>query len=149
VASSSALSAVDPAITLVDTCVLLDVLTADPTWAAWSAPALAGARDQGDLAINPIIYAEVSAGFDRIEDVDAALPAADFSREPLPYQAGFLAARAFTTYRRRGGTRTAPLPDFYIGAHAAVRRYRLLTRDPGRFRGYFPTVRLITPDAGD
>jgi predicted nucleic acid-binding protein len=95
--------------------------------------------------INPIIYAEVSAGFDRIEDVDAALPAAGFIREPLPYQAGFLAARAFVDYRRRGGARSFPLADFYIGAHAAVNRYRLVTRDTARFKTYFPTVELVTP----
>jgi predicted nucleic acid-binding protein len=133
------------AVALVDTCVLLDVLTANPTWAGRSGAAIAGARDAGDLVINPIIYAEVSAGFDRIEDVDAALPAADFIREPLPYQAGFLAARAFVDYRRRGGARSSPLADFYIGAHAAVNRYRLVTRDTARFKTYFPTVELVTP----
>jgi predicted nucleic acid-binding protein len=135
-----------PPVLLVDTCVLLDILTANRDWADWSATAVADARDTGDLVINPIIYAEVSAGFDRIEQLDAALPATDFLREPLPYQAGFLAAKAFVDYRRRGGSRTAPLPDFYIGAHAAVKRYRLITRDTARFRTYFPTVELVTPN---
>ncbi|GAA1112892.1 type II toxin-antitoxin system VapC family toxin [Kribbella jejuensis] len=133
-------------IALVDTCVLLDILTDNPKWAAWSADAVADARDQGELVLNPIVYAEVSAGFDRIEDVDAALPVSDFRREALPFPAGFLASRAFLGYRRRGGTKTSPLPDFYIGAHAAVQRYHVITRDPRPFRTYFPSVRLITPD---
>ncbi len=134
-------------VTMVDTCVLLDVLTDDPQWADWAEDAIAAARDAGDLAINPIIYAEISAGFDTIEDLDEALPTADFTREPLPYQAGFLASRAFVAYRRRGGTRRSPLPDFYIGAHAAVNNYRLLTRDTDRFRTYFPKLELITPQS--
>ncbi|RSM85060.1 PIN domain-containing protein [Kibdelosporangium aridum] len=132
---------------MVDTCVLLDVLTDDPQWADWSEDAIATARDTGDLVINPIIYAEVSAGFDTIEDLDEALPTTDFTREPLPYQAGFLASRAFVAYRRRGGARRSPLPDFYIGAHAAVNNYRLLTRDTDRFRTYFPKLELITPES--
>ncbi len=124
---------------------MLDILTQDADWAQWSGDALARARDDGTLVINPIIYAEVSAGFDRIEDLDDAVPAADFEREPLPYQAGFIAGKAFLSYRKRGGPRRSPLPDFYIGAHAAVRRYRLLTRDAARYRAYFPTVELIYP----
>ncbi|MFG1818656.1 type II toxin-antitoxin system VapC family toxin [Kribbella sp. NPDC049174] len=130
---------------LVDTCVLLDILTDDREWGGWSAEAVAQARDKGELVINPIVYAEVCAGFDRIEDVDAALPVMDFRREPLPFHAGFLAAHAFVTYRRRGGAKTSPLPDFYIGAHAAVQRYQVITRDAKRFRTYFPRVGLITP----
>jgi predicted nucleic acid-binding protein len=133
-------------VTLVDTCVLLDILTDDPSWADWSEEAVALARDVGDLVINPIVYAEVSAGFKTIEDLDDALPSTEFTREPLPYQAGFLASRAFIAYRKRGGPRRSPLPDFYIGAHAAVNKYRLLTRDAPRYRTYFPTLRLITPD---
>ncbi len=130
---------------MVDTCVLLDILTDDAEWADWSAEAVAGARDIGNLVINPIIYAEVCAGFDRIETVDAALPATDFLREALPYPAGFLASRAFVAYRRRGGQKSSPLPDFYIGAHAAVNRYRLITRDTARFQTYFPSIELVTP----
>ncbi|GAA1651622.1 type II toxin-antitoxin system VapC family toxin [Kribbella alba] len=145
-ATEPSLHAVRPTAVLIDTCVLLDILTDNPTWAEWSATAVAGARDDGDLVINPIIYAEVSAGFERIEDVDAALPVTDFRREPLPYQAGFLAARAFVDYRRRGGARSSPLPDFYIGAHAAVSRYRVITRDTARFRTYFPGIELLTPN---
>jgi len=139
------LRSVRPAKALVDTCVLLDILTVDPDWSEWSATAVADARDTGELAINPIIYAEVAAGFDRIEELDAALPD-DFQREPLPYPAGFLAAKAFADYRRRGGTRHAPLPDFYIGAHATVNGYTLITRDTSRFRTYFPGLELVTPN---
>ncbi|WP_243727262.1 type II toxin-antitoxin system VapC family toxin [Actinocrispum wychmicini] len=129
-----------------DTCVLLDIFTDDPKWADWSEQAVADARDSGDLVINPIVYAEVSAGFDTIEDLDDALPATDFKREQLPYEAGFLASRAFVAYRKRGGERRSPLPDFYIGAHAAVSRYQLLTRDVARYRTYFSNLRLIAPD---
>lgn len=132
--------------TLVDSSVVLDVVTADATWAGWSADALADARDAGRLAINPIIYAEVSAGFDRIEALDEVVPGTDFVREALPYEAGFVAGKAFLRYRRRGGARRSPLPDFYIGAHAAVRGYRLLSRDAARYRTYFPTVELIAPE---
>jgi predicted nucleic acid-binding protein len=146
VANEPSLHAARPTAVLVDTCVLLDILTDNPTWSEWSATTVAAARDNGDLVINPIIYAEVSAGFERIEDVDAALPVTDFRREPLPYQAGFLAARVFVDYRRRGGARSSPLPDFYIGAHAAVSRYRVITRDTARFRTYFPGVELLTPN---
>jgi predicted nucleic acid-binding protein len=131
--------------TLVDSSVLLDVLTDDSQWGEWSAGAIAGARDAGSLAINPIIYAEVSTGFDKIETLDEALPTSDFDREPLPYQAGFLAAKAFLAYRRRGGRRRSPLPDFYIGAHAAVRGHRLLTRDPTRYQTYFPSLAILSP----
>jgi predicted nucleic acid-binding protein len=131
---------------MVDSCVLLDIATDDPKWAEWSEAAVAQAQDEGELVINPLIYAEVSVGFRSIEELDAALPPADFTREQLPYEAGFLAGKAFMAYRRRGGQRTAPLPDFYIGAHAAVRSYRLITRDVKRFRTYFPAIGLICPD---
>ncbi|HEX9671618.1 MAG TPA: type II toxin-antitoxin system VapC family toxin [Thermoanaerobaculia bacterium] len=128
---------------LVDSNVLLDIATNDPTWFARSAAALAAAADEAPLVINPLIYAEVSIGFQRIEDVEDALPPRLYRREQLPYEAAFLAGKAFLRYRRRGGTRTAPLPDFYIGAHAAVAGFRLLTRDPRRYRAYFPGVELI------
>lgn len=132
-------------VTLVDSSVLLDILTDDPTWSEWSAVALARARDDGRLVINPIVYAEISTGFDGIEDLDDAVPVDDFERTSLPYEAGFLAGKAFLTYRKRGGQRRTPLPDFYIGAHAALRRYRLLTRDTARYRTYFPSVELVAP----
>ncbi len=124
---------------------LLDVVTNDAAWCEWSGQMLALAGDAGRLVINPIIYAEVSTGFDRIEELDEAVPASEFDREPLPYEAGFLAGKAFLAYRRRGGERRSPLPDFYIGAHAAIRGYRLLTRDAARYRASFPTLHLITP----
>ena len=131
--------------TLVDSNVILDVVTEDAEWVDWSAAMLSRAARDGRLVINPLIYAEVSCGYARIEDLDEALPAAYFTREPLPWAAAFLAARAFLSYRRRGGSRRAPLPDFYIGAHAALAGYTLLTRDPRRYRTYFPKLRLIAP----
>ena len=136
---------VDMPRTLVDSSVLLDVLTDDPTWATWSAAALSEAADGGGVVINPIVYAEVSIGFERIEDLDDAIPAREMPREPLPWEAGFVAGKAFLAYRRRGGERRSPLPDFYIGAHAAVRRYRLLTRDAARYRTCFPSVEVMAP----
>ena len=140
------LRAVRPSITLVDSCVLIDV--SDPTskWHAWSSAALVEAADQGVIVINPIVYAEMAAGIPSIEELEAALPPEDYRREPLPYEAGFLAAKAYANYRRRGCAKTAPLPDFYVGAHAAVRDYRLLSRDSTRYRTYFPSVRLIAPE---
>jgi len=131
--------------TLVDSNVLLDVATNDPAWGGWSAQALADAAADGQLMINPLIYAEVSAGFPLIEDLDDALPADLYLRAPLPYEAAFLAGKAFLTYRRRGGEKTAPLPDFYIGAHAAIIGCRLLTRDARRYRTYFPGVDVVAP----
>lgn len=132
-------------VTLVDSNVLLDIATADRQWAPWSERALARVADAGQIVINPVVYAEVSVGFPSIEELDDALPAEIFRREPLPFDAGFLAGKAFLAYRRRGGARLTPLPDFYIGAHAAVAGHRLLTRDAGRYRSYFPTVDLIAP----
>jgi hypothetical protein len=131
--------------TLVDTNVIFDVAESDPVWRAWSEAAIRRCLDEGLLVINPIIYAEVSVGYRTVEEVEAVLPTDLYRREPLPYDAAFLAGKSFLAYRRQGGRRTAPLPDFYIGAHAAVSGYRLLTRDVQRFRTYFPTVALITP----
>lgn len=133
------------AVVLVDSNVLLDVLTEDPTWAERSGAALGRAADESRLAINPVIYAEVSVGFERIEDLDAALPPATFERLPLPWAAGFLAGKCFLRYRRAGGTRHSPLPDFYIGAHAAVDGMTLLTRDATRYRTYLPRLTVLTP----
>ena len=131
--------------TLVDANVILDILTQDPTWFDWSTDALTTAADNGPLVINPIVYAEVSVRFSSIEDLDDALPAADYLRARLPWSAAFLAGKAFTEYRRKGGVRTSPLPDFFIGAHAAVDGLDLLTRDAGRYRKYFPSLRIIAP----
>jgi predicted nucleic acid-binding protein len=131
--------------TLVDSNVLIDVLSEDPRWFEWSAQALAHASEQAALCINPVIYAEISIGYDSPTALDAVLPAAQFERLPLPFSAGFLAGRAFAAYRRKGGVRTSPLPDFYIGAHALVEEHTLLTRDPARYRTYFPKIRMISP----
>ena len=130
---------------LVDSNVLLDVATEDPTWLGWSMAALETAAQRSYLVLNPLVYAEVSIAFSRIEDLEAALPHQLYRREQLPWEAGFLAGKAFLSYRRRGGIRHSPLPDFYVGAHAAVRQYRLLTRDVARYRTCFPTVELIAP----
>jgi len=131
--------------TLVDSNVLLDVLTEDVRWFAWSSEALARRAGESALVINPIIYAEVSIGFARIEELDEALKAAGFERRPLPWEAAFLAGKCFQRYRRRGGARTSTLPDFYIGAHAAVSGLALLTRDAARYRTYFPRLEVISP----
>ena len=128
-----------------DSNVLLDVATNDPVWGDWSAEALERTADEAILVINPLVYAEVSIGFDAIEDLEAALPMDLYRREEIPYEAGFLAGKCFLRYRRAGGLKRSPLPDFYIGAHAAVAGYRLLTRDAARYRTYFPSLALIAP----
>ena len=130
---------------LVDSNVLLDVLTEDPSWGEWSAGALTRCAEESVLCINPIIYAEVSIRFSTIEELEGALPADLLVRLPLPWEAAFLAGKCFVRYRRAGGGRSSPLPDFYIGAHAAVSRLALLTRDASRYRRYFPKLRLIAP----
>jgi len=130
---------------LIDSNVLLDLMTEDPRWFSWSAKALANAADTLRLVINPIIYAEVSILYSQIEDLNAALPKAMIDREPIPYEAAFLAGKAFRIYRQRGGTKRSTLPDFFIGAHASVAGYSLLTRDAARYRTYFPKLPLITP----
>ena len=130
---------------LVDSDVLLDVATDDPDWRAWSSATLERTANEAVLVINALIYAEVSVGFDAIEALEAALPADLYRRESLPYEAAFLAGKVFLQYRRGGGTKRSPLPDFYIGAHAAIAGYRLLTRDATRYRTYFPKLELIAP----
>ena len=131
---------------LVDANVLLDVMTEDAQWLAWSAQAIERAADRYRLVINPVIYAEVSIRYSRIEELDAALPKTMFDREAIPYEAAFLAGKSFLAYRRQGGTKRAPLPDFFIGAHAAVAGYRLMTRDAARYRTYYPKLPLIAPN---
>jgi len=133
----------------VDSCVLLDVITGDDRWADWSAGQIAAAMDSGRVVINPLIYAEVSVSYQTIEELDELLPAGDYEREALPYPAGFAAGKAFLRYRRLGGEKRSPMPDFYIGAHAALAGYQLLTRDVARYRTYFPTVEIIAPGLGD
>jgi predicted nucleic acid-binding protein len=132
--------------TLIDTNVLIDLLDVGSEWEDWSAGQLAKARGRGVIVINPIIYAEMAAGFDLETDLDAALPSALFLREELPWRAAFLAGRAFHSYKRFAGAKRSPLPDFYIGAHALVRGHTLLTRDRARYATYFPTLRIISPE---
>jgi len=130
---------------LVDSNVILDLIAEDERWAEWSAHALAQVADRTRVIINPIVYAEVSVRFSRIEDLEAALPKDMIDREALPYEAAFLASKVFQRYRKKGGKRPSTLPDFFIGAHAAVAGYELLTRDVRRYRTYFPKLTLITP----
>ena len=131
--------------TLVDSNVILDVLTEDPRWYAWSSTALAQCANEGPLYINPIIYAEVSIGVATIEEMEEVLSPESFPRLPIPLEAAFLAGKAFLQYRKRKGTKFTPLPDFFIGAHAAVAGLQLLTRDSRRYRTYFPSMEIIAP----
>jgi predicted nucleic acid-binding protein len=130
---------------LVDTNVLLDVLQDDPQWAAWSQEKLDAASTTDTLAINPVIYSELSIAFERIEELEAVITEGSLAVEPIPREALFLAGKAFLNYRRSRGTKQSVLPDFYIGAHAAIMQWPILTRDVRRFRTHFPTVSLITP----
>lgn len=130
---------------LVDTNVLFDVFTDDAQWQAWSAAQLEAVAGQGELAINPIVYAELAPGFAREAQLERALARWPLVRLPLPYEAGFQAGHAFLTYRRDGGMRRSPLPDFYIGAHALTARLPLLTRNATRYRRYILRLKLIAP----
>jgi predicted nucleic acid-binding protein len=130
---------------MVDSNVLLDIINKDPKWFDWSAETLEACAEQSMLAINPVIYSEVSIGFKKIEDLEAALPADMILRLPVPWEAAFLAGKCFVKYRKRGGARRSPLPDFFIGAHAAIENMPLITRDVARYRTYFPGLNLITP----
>lgn len=132
--------------TLVDANVLIDVFGADPKWMGWSKQHLAAAGKGGSIVMNPIVYAELSAMFATQRQLDDALGPGGYKRENLPWNAAFNAARAFLAYRRSGGTKRSPLPDFYIGAHADLRGYSLLTRNAQTFRQYFPTLKIIAPD---
>jgi predicted nucleic acid-binding protein len=131
---------------LVDSNIFLDVFTEDERWYEWSARALAAAHDAARAVINPIIYAEVSVRFSAMEDIDDLLEPVSIVREPITYPMAFLAGKAFRDYRRRGGAKRSPLPDFYIGAHAMIAGYRLLTRDAALYRTYFPRLPIIAPD---
>jgi hypothetical protein len=130
---------------LVDSNVLLDIFTEDGRWLSWSSDALERVANESRVVINPVIYGEVSIRFERIEELDEALPPAIFEREEIPYEAAFLAGKAYLAYRRQAGTKSSLLPDFYVGAHAAIREYRVLTRDVARYRTYFPKLVLIAP----
>ena len=131
--------------TLVDSNVLLDVLTEDRRWFEWSSSALEQCANAGRLYINPIVYAEVSVRFKTIEEIEAALPREFFQRLQIPFEAAFLAGKAFLAYRKKGGARTSTLPDFFVGAHAAIAGLRLLTRDSRRYKAYFPSLGLVCP----
>ena len=130
---------------LFDTNVLLDIATADPIWLPWSEKQFRSTAAQGPILVNPIIYAELAPAFASAGDLDRWLDPAVFQRLPLPYAAGWLASQAFLKYRRGGGAKTSPLPDFYIGAHAEAENRTLITRDAARYRTYFPNVVLIAP----
>ena len=131
---------------LIDANILIDIFTDDPKWADWSENALAEAVVAGDIHINPIIYAEVSIAFNKVEALDKTLEKIGVLHSNLPYPAAFLAGKAFLEYRKRGGLKRSPLPDFYIGAHAVINGMQLLTRAPRRYRTYFPDVELICPE---
>jgi predicted nucleic acid-binding protein len=130
---------------LVDSNVILDIFLDDPKWADWSVAALANASCDSKLYINQIVYTEVSIGFEKIEDLESALHAGGFQMLEIPKEALFLAGKAYFSYRRSRGTKISPLPDFYIGAQAAVLGMDLITRDKGRYRTYFPTVKIMSP----
>ena len=133
---------------MADTNVLLDILTDDATWRSWSEQAICDVLHAGAVGINPMIYAETSLAFADADTLDRHLDTLMLARLPLPYGAAFRAGRAFLRYRRAGGARTSPLPDFYIGAHAETEGPTLLTRDVGRYRSHFPSLELITPREG-
>ena len=134
-----------PRATLVDSCVLIDVLADDPQWASWSLDQLEACASMAPLVINPLILAEISPRFERASDLEAALAGLPLVREALPWDAAFLAGQAFKVYRQAQGSKTSPMPDFYIGAHALVGQMQLLTRDAARYRNYFPTLALVAP----
>ena len=131
---------------LVDTNVLLDLVTGDPVWATWSMAQLEAAALQGLLAVNDVVYAELSVRYRDIADLDAMISLAELAHLPMPKEALFLAGKAFHAYRKAGGSRMGVLPDFFIGAHAAVAGLILITRDAGRYRTYFPSLALLTPN---
>lgn len=130
---------------LVDSNVLIDIFERDPRWSEWSFQQLSPLLEAGRALINPLVYAEIAVPFARIEELEQTLAPFPLVREPLPWDAAFMAAQAHKVYRRRGGTKRSPLPDFYIGAHATVGGYTLLTRDPLRYREYFPRLKIVSP----
>jgi len=131
---------------LVDTNVLLDLVTNDPRWAGWSQEQLDFAAARDEVAINDIVYADLSTGYSRIEELDQLIRGTKLISAPIPRAALFLAGKAFRRYRSAGGTKTGVLPDFFLGAHAVVSQSALITRDTGRYRTYFPAIMLIAPD---
>jgi hypothetical protein len=134
---------------MVDSNILIDVFELDPQWFDWSADRLDALGQRMTLVINPVIYAEIAAGFASIEALEAAITPYPLLRESLPWDAAFMAAQAHKRYRKRGGAKRSPLPDFYIGAHATIAGHTLLTRDPARYREYFPRLRIVAPDGSN
>ena len=132
--------------TLVDTDILVDLFDVGSPWEDWSIGQIRRLRAQGPIVINQIVYAEMAAGFPVEATLESALSPSRFTREDLPWEAAFAAGHAFLIYRRNGGPKRSPLPDFYIGAHAAIRGYSLLTRDANRYRAYFPMLRIVSPE---
>jgi predicted nucleic acid-binding protein len=133
--------------TLVDSCVLIDVLADDPTWGEWSIQKLEALGGQAPLVINPLILAEISPRFARASDLEAALDQLPLQKQALPWDAAFLAGQAFKVYRQSKGMQRSPMPDFYIGAHALLGGMRLLTRDAKRYRTYFPKLHVVCPES--
>jgi predicted nucleic acid-binding protein len=131
---------------LIDTNVLLDVVGDDPVWGDWSRRHLNAAAATEEMAINDVVYAELSVGYQRIEELDEMLAEAGISLAPMPRPALFLAGKAFRRYRETGGGRTGVMPDFFIGAHAVISDATLITRDARRYRSYFPGITLIAPN---
>ncbi len=134
---------------LVDSCVLLDLFTDDPNWADWSENVLERYSQTNTLYINSIVYTEVSIGFDKIEEVDKAISELGIKVLEIPREALFLTGKVFLQYRRNKGTKKSPLPDFFVGAHAAVSQFHLITRDSAKYNTYYPQLKLIDPKSED
>lgn len=130
---------------LVDSNIILDILLEDKRWFSWSSKILEELSEDAQFVINPIIYAEVSIGFLKIEEIEDAVPNTFFLREEIPWEAAFLAGKCFLKYRHAGGAKRSPLPDFFIGAHAAIKKYELVSRDTARYKTYFPQLILHSP----
>ena len=130
---------------LIDSNILIDIFSNDKEWGDWSRDQLTVLANTTRLYINPIVYSEISIGFERIEELDECLSILPLSYQELPRDALFLAGKAFLRYRRKNGNKFSPLPDFYIGAHAAVKEWQVITRDPNRMAYYFPTIRILSP----
>jgi len=130
---------------MLDSCVYLDIFTHDKQWYAWSSNALSSAANKGSIVINPIIYAEISVCFERIEELEQVLPSDVFDYRPISREVAFLAGKVFLKYRTRGDAKSLPPPDFFIGAHAAIENLTLITRDAKRFKTYFPGLNMLSP----
>ena len=132
--------------TLIDTNIIIDLSDSKEQWFAWSSRTLGELADEGGLLVNQVIYSELAGGYAEREELDDVLGRAHIRKESIPWDAAFMAGLVFQAYRARGGMRPSPLPDFFIGAHAAVRAYKLLTRDRGFYRSYFPGLAIVSPE---